>query len=372
MNIPELLAQAKRYMHQGSPQQAIQLYVQILKKRPGQPQALREMAQVCFEIKRFKLARNLFSRLRKVQPRNITGFYGGACTEFHLGDLANATKLLEEALNIETNHSQSLMLLCEIFVLKKQYDKALVINNMHDISKPMSSDILLQRGLLLLQLGEISAAQNALKTSFELTPHLFEARSNYLQSLLYNPAMTNEDLKKEHMAAMQYTPSTPLKRLHSDQKCRIAYISADFLDHPTANCLLPLFRNHNKKDFELILISRNQQADHVTEECKQLADQFIEIHSKNPIVIERKLRELNLDVCIDTISHTGPHLLDVLSQRIAPVQMSMLGYPGTSGSTNIDFAVVDKHTVPDPSYSYFSEDLLYQAPIFACFHQPNL
>ena len=47
--------------------------------------------------------------------------------------------------------------------------------------------------------------------------------------------------------------------------------------------------------------------------------------------------------------------------------MSMLGYPGSSGATNIDFTVVDRHTVPDESFSYFSEDLLYQAPAFACY-----
>ena len=121
MNLPELIAQAEMHTSRGDLEQALQIYIEILKSHPNNGKSLEKMGTICLDIKRYPLARNLFSRLRQIHPQHIFAFYGEAFAAFQLGDLLGATKVLEEALGKDPDNSRCLFLLCEIFVQKKQF-----------------------------------------------------------------------------------------------------------------------------------------------------------------------------------------------------------------------------------------------------------
>ena len=76
--------------------------------------------------------------------------------------------------------------------------------------------------------------------------------------------------------------------------------------------------------------------------------------------------EQKIDVLFDLI--TGKNRLVVFSRRAAPVQVTWLGYPDTTGVGNMDYRIVDDVTDPSPWADELASEKLYRLPeTFICY-----
>ena len=152
------------------------------------------------------------------------------------------------------------------------------------------------------------------------------------------------------------------------EKIRIGYVSCDLYNHPVSNCLLPIVKHHNRDEFEVfIFATNNRKSDDITKYYHDFSEKFITL-SASPALAFQQIMSMNIDVLVDTIGHTGHHILHLFHQRLAQIQISMIGYCGPSGVKNMDYVVVDEYTVPADNlqkFNYFHEKLIYQSPIFA-------
>ena len=122
-----------------------------------------------------------------------------------------------------------------------------------------------------------------------------------------------------------------------------------------------------------------KRSDEITKYFHDFSEQFVTL-SASPALATQQIIEMNIDVLVDTIGHTGHHILPLFHQRLAPIQISMIGYCGPSGIKNMDYVVVDDYTVPSNNheqYNYFHEKLIYQSlpyiclAIYICFNAQN-
>ena len=145
------------------------------------------------------------------------------------------------------------------------------------------------------------------------------------------------------------------------QKIRIAYFSADFREHPVAQLMAELFELHDRSRFELFAFSLKDPAeeDPLRRRIKAAFDYFYEFENKTDQEIAQLVRDLDIDIAIDLGGHTEHARTGIFANRVAPIQVNYLGYPGTMGASYIDYIIADTTLIPEATQSFYTEKVVY-------------
>jgi len=144
------------------------------------------------------------------------------------------------------------------------------------------------------------------------------------------------------------------------EKIRVGYFSADFHNHATAYLIAELFEQHDRSRFEVLGFSYgHMQQDEMRTRLLKGFDQFHEVRHLADIDIARLSRSLGVDIAVDLKGLTQDHRLGIFAYRAAPVQVSYLGYPGTTGVPYMDYVLADRVVIPEESQQYYSEKVVY-------------
>jgi predicted O-linked N-acetylglucosamine transferase (SPINDLY family) len=152
-------------------------------------------------------------------------------------------------------------------------------------------------------------------------------------------------------------PSRPLDG--DGRRLSVAYVSADFRDHPVSHLLVGVLERHDRRSFEVFGISLRQPQDNPFEQRMRAAfDRFIDVGERSGSEIAQLLRELQIDIAVDLMGFTDGLRLGVCAHRAAPVQVSYLGYAGTSGAPYMDFILADAIVIPPGEERHYSEQVV--------------
>ena len=162
---------------------------------------------------------------------------------------------------------------------------------------------------------------------------------------------------QKHSAGIGRSALHPMR---TSSKLRIGYFSADFHDHATIFLLAGLLREHDRSKFE-IHIYHFGKADmgRWREPLSACADAVHEVHGLSDAELAGRARADNLDIAIDLKGYTKENRSRIFASRIAPMQISFLGYPGSMGADFIDYIVADKTVIPDGQRQHYSEKVIY-------------
>jgi predicted O-linked N-acetylglucosamine transferase (SPINDLY family) len=150
-----------------------------------------------------------------------------------------------------------------------------------------------------------------------------------------------------------------ISRRRGDEKIRIGYYSADFYDHATAFLMAELFEQHDRELFELIAFSYGPDAhDGMRKRVVAAFDRFIDVRSQSDREVALLSRELEIDIAVDLKGFTGGSRLGIFALRAAPIQVSYLGYPGTTGAEYIDYLIADRILIPESSRHVYTEKIV--------------
>jgi predicted O-linked N-acetylglucosamine transferase (SPINDLY family) len=151
-------------------------------------------------------------------------------------------------------------------------------------------------------------------------------------------------------------------------RIRVAYVSADFREHPVSRLIVGLLEAHDKARFECIGISlRAPEASGLGQRIRATFDQFHDVSGMSDDEAVALMRSLDIDIAIDLGGYTSGCRPGLFARRGAPVQASFLGFPGTSGARYIDYLLADRIVVPEAHRPWFSERVVYLGNCF----QPN-
>lgn len=142
-------------------------------------------------------------------------------------------------------------------------------------------------------------------------------------------------------------------------RTRIGYISSDFHEHATGYLIPDLFLHHNRQKFEVFAYSTGTE-DHspARERIKKNVDTFTDLRGKTHEEAADIIRHDEIDILVDLKGYTTGNCADILVLRPAPVIVSYLGYPGTTGGI-CDYIIADKIVIPEENRPYFSEKVAY-------------
>ena len=147
---------------------------------------------------------------------------------------------------------------------------------------------------------------------------------------------------------------------YEHERIRLAYVSADFNDHAVATLMAGVFEQQDKTRFETIAVSLGVRAQN--ERGRRLAcafDHFIDGSDKDDFAIATLLRGMEVDIAVDLMGYTGECRPQILGFRPAPVQVNYLGFPGTMGTSSVDYLIADATVIPDDHRSDYSEAVVH-------------
>ncbi|RMH51330.1 MAG: glycosyltransferase [Zetaproteobacteria bacterium] len=149
-------------------------------------------------------------------------------------------------------------------------------------------------------------------------------------------------------------------------RLKIGYLSADFRSHPVGYFMYSILSEHDRSRFEIYCYSCARQQDENTRQMRRVCDHFIDVVRLNSVEIAGRIRRDGIHLLVDLGGYTTNSQLSALLFRPAPVQVSYLGYPNTTGMDEVDFRISDPY-VDTPEGTIYSEELLVMPKSFLCF-----
>lgn len=150
---------------------------------------------------------------------------------------------------------------------------------------------------------------------------------------------------------------------------RIGYISGDFHSHATSYLAVGVFESHNREGFEVFAYSTGpDDGSPMRQRVIRSFDVFRDIRDYSDYDAARLIRNDGIEILIDLKGWTEYSRLAILAYRPAPIQVTWLGYPGTTGSRQLADYLIGDPTVTPPAHADHYAETLALMPIS---YQPN-
>lgn len=303
---------------------------------------------------------------------------------YNLGNALNEAKRFDEAkksyqyaLKINPNFAKANYNLALVFSKTNQIEKAIEHYQREIKINPTFAEAHSNLGNLLKNLGELDAAQAAYKKALEVNPCYLEAHTNLLYTLAHNPNVSPEDVFQEalrfgEMASQGISPLVhSYENRDSNKKLRVAMVSGDFWNHAVAYFMEPLFACFDKTQFELIAYYNNTKNDNFTQRIKSHFVLWRDIALLTDLQLAQQMFNDGIDIAVDLSGHTDKNRLMTFAYKPAPIQISWIGFPGTTGLKTIDYYLVDKDWCPEDLLDNFFVEKLVQLPSAITFAVPE-
>jgi protein O-GlcNAc transferase len=294
------------------------------------------LGSVLLQLGRLREAAAQFERALELDPRYAPLYQGLTACRLRMGDARAAIAVAERGLTL-TPHAPDL-----VCALMLAHDAVLALDTAIDL------------GIRTL-------------SRHPLHPTL------WAQTLMLMNYSTRADIEAWHRRfggsfAQPFTPiafdRNPARRL------RIAVLSPDLRSHSVAYFALALFE-HAPPDVELVaLSSESTPNDPMTQRLRARTHEWHEVGALDDAALDAFIRDLRVDVLIELAGHSGGNRLTALARKPAPLIVSAIGYPNSTGLDAIDYRLCDAITDP-PGSEQMIERPLRVAPCFLCYSPPR-
>jgi len=164
------------------------------------------------------------------------------------------------------------------------------------------------------------------------------------------------------IAARLPQPAQPIwtGEAYNHDRVRIAYLSADFRQHATAELIAGLIEAHDRSRFEVIAVSFGRDDNSILRaRLVRAFDRFEDVRLKSDAEVAQWLKDGEIDIAVDLKGHTEESRPGILAHRPCPVQVGYLGYPGTIGAPWLDYILADARVLPFDQQAFYSERVVH-------------
>jgi protein O-GlcNAc transferase len=370
-----------------------------------------EMASTCYRLRNFEKTRSLLSLALISYDVSVDYAIRIGNSFFEFRDFDKAQEAYEKAISIDKQSAIAHANRGAVLLETGKLEEALIsINNAIEMDK-VSAQNFYNRGLILsrlkrsdlaihdfqraldinplfrkanysaasayMDLGELENAIKSLNNEIELNSEDTLCRSNLLFLKNCRADSTGESLKIE---AINFEKSIKniieknkkkLQRCPDSKKIRLGFVSADFYNHPVGYFLQGLLKNLDRQRFELYLFYNNNVIDDLTTQLKQYSSCLEIIYSKPIEAVIQQIENMKIDILIDLSGHTDKNCLPIFLFKPAKLQISWLGYCGTTGIQEIDYVLGDPYVTPENEEHHFVEKIWRLPETYWCFTPPQ-
>jgi protein O-GlcNAc transferase len=152
------------------------------------------------------------------------------------------------------------------------------------------------------------------------------------------------------------------------RRLRVGYVSPDFVNHAVSYFFAPVLAHHDRARFEVFCYSSVRVPDRVTERLRGMAEHWRDVAGLGDAELATQVRSDGIDILVDLSGHTAHNRLLAFARRPAPVQVTWLGYPNTSGLGAMDYRITDSLSdPPGVADGAYVEKLIRLPGTFSCY-----
>lgn len=270
------------------------------------------------------------------------------------GKLDEAKALLRSAIDLDPKGLQAYLNLFNFLQESSEFDDAATVLD-DAAAQGLSGKLLDQsRASLLLKRGDITGANRLYREILQAEPENPDAMSGLLFCSNYDPELTPEQIAEAYMSwdrrfVKWRAPAPDFKYANKPsarRRIKLGYVSGDFKQHSVAFFSEPLLANHDHQKFEIYCYANQKGGDPITQRLMGYADHWRWTHDLSDEALREMIQLDGIDILIDLSNHTAFHRLYLFGRKPAPIQMTTLGMPTTTGVSAIDYRITDAFMDP--------------------------
>ena len=352
--------------------------LRALELAPDDPHILNLLGVAEFRLGLQQDARLTFDRSLALDPDNYETLVNAGAHALAVGNTDRSRQLCERALMVRTDGVEAMLGLANALMGGGRAEEAVEVLRragqlapdspvihmnlgfvLTNLSRPGQAVVSLRKavslrpdyaaahlnlGRALHNLGETAEAQRHFRAASDLDPRLTEAHSAYLFSLAHDDRISPQQAFAEHIRIgdLIEKPYRGTWRTHendrdSERDLQIGFVSGDLRDHPVANLIEPVWKAIKLGRNRVFAYSHGVSADAVALRLRSLADEWVQIERLSDEELCDRIRADKIDILFDLAGHTARNRLPAFARKPAPIQVSWIGYPGTTGLSAMDY-----------------------------------
>lgn len=275
-----------------------------------------DLATVLQRKREFYGSRQIIRTLLRLNKKNIDYWLSLASLHHAYGDMALAEKCCREIMRFQHPGASSLGL----------------------------------TGIVLSDNHKMAEARYFMEKAVELSNYNFGFFSNLLFVMSHDARVSPEELLAKHLEfghrvdewakGCEFKPVLKNTK-EPDRKLRIGFVSGDLRQHPVANFLLPTWNALDRKKFDLVAYSTLfMNEDSVYRHFRDTATLWRHVDALSDSELANVIAEDEIDILFDLSGHTAYNRLPAFALRPAPIQLTWIGYPGTTGISQMDYILL--------------------------------
>ncbi|CAK9140186.1 unnamed protein product [Ilex paraguariensis] len=292
-------------------------------------------------------------------------------------NLDKAVECYQLALSIKPNFSQSLNNLGVVYTVQGKMDAAATMIEKAIVANPTYAEAYNNLGVLYRDAGNISLAIEAYEQCLKIDPDSRNAGQNRLLAMNYINEGTDDKLFEAHRdwgrrfmrLYPQYTswdnPKDPERPLV------IGYVSPDYFTHSVSYFIEAPLIHHDYANYTVVVYSAVVKADTKTSRFRESVLKkggiWRDIYGIDEKKVASMVREDKVDILVELTGHTANNKLGMMACRPAPVQVTWIGYPNTTGLPTIDYRMTDALADPPDTRQKHVEELVRLPECFLCY-----
>ena len=362
---------------QGSTEPAIASLRRAIQINPSLADAHLNMGHALSQRGQLVGAIECFERARQLQPQDAKTLFCLGNAQQAANQLIAATDSYRLAIRLDPSHAPAHNNLGNTLRLQGQLDRAVSCYRRALELQPMSADAHNNLGDVLEAQGRLDEAVAEYRRAIDLKPDFVDAHSNWMLAEQYRSGVSLATLGALHREwdsrhAKALAPEAPVwaNTREPDRPLKLGFVSADFGRHPVAHFSIRFLEQIDSRQFTTCLYSNRATPDDMTERFRQAGDVWHDVCRTSDTDLDALIRADQIDILFDLAGHTRGNRLLVFARRPAPIQISWIGYGGTTGLTAMDHLLADRFHVPPEDDSYYQERVIRLPQAHVCFDPP--
>ena len=392
-------------------QEAEKSYKEILKIKPDHFESIFLLGSLFISTGNFNTSIKLLNQAISIRPNHAQSYNNLGITYKELGDFEKAKNYYQKAINIKPDFADAHNNLGVIFRSLKEFQKAIdcykkaikiksdytdahynLANLLDQINKHDEAIIFYEKaiqinpnyapayynlGNVLTTLGDFKKAITCYQNAIKVKNDYLVAHNNLLFSLLY---LDEVDSKFSLSQAKQFRSSlNPIqenllnkyKFNNNPKKLKIGFVSGDLREHPVGFFLLNTLKHLKDEKIELFAYSNSKKKDNFSTKLKSYFANWRIIEDQSNKDVINEIRNDGIHVLVDLSGHSEKNRLPIFINKPAPIQVTWMSYPATTGIPEIDYIIGDQYVTPKNEQEDFAEKIFELPDIWLCFSSPG-
>lgn len=383
-----------RLFNAGQSQRALQQAEAMVSRYPGEPVLHNLIGAVYTERRQYDRAIASYREAIRLQPRYAEAYsnLGAACNE--LGHHSAAIDAYTLALELDPGMHEAHNNLGNAYRECGLPDKAIACYGRALELRPDFAEAHNNLGRALFDLHRYDEAAASCARALELRPAFAKACGMLLHQLAHMCDWERMAPMRAEVATLgiEGEPVIPFELLHLEDnparhrqrseafarkrfadvqspdfdrpdrppaKIRVGYFSADFADHATLYLMIRLLELHDGDRFEIHAFCNTRgDGGAMRERLLKAVHHYHRIGDLSDTAAAALAREQRIDIAVDLKGYTQHSRLGVFAYRPAPVSVTWIGYPGTTGAPFMDYIIGDATVIPPGHEQYFTESVI--------------